>query len=135
MNQLYDINTNLESRAVSFESPTGERGKGGMAASPLGVGRKGSPSRMIAPGEEVQLCDITGNGTIRHIWATTVKFPIVFRAAVIRVWWDGQEHPSIEAPLGDFFGFAHAKVMPYQSAVHSVGSEAGMNLWTPMSFT
>lgn len=135
MTNLYDIDTTLESRAISFENPTGERAQGGMAASPLGVGRKGSPSRMIAPGEEVQLCDIEGMGTIRHIWATTVKFPILFRGPVIRAWWDGQEHPSIEAPLGDFFGFAHARVMPYQSAVHSVGENAGMNLWAPMPFT
>ncbi len=135
MEQPYDINTKLESRAISFESPKGEKGKGGMAASPLGVGRKGSPSRMIAPGEEVQLCDIEGMGTIRHIWVTTVKFPILFRGAVIRVWWDGQEHPSIEAPLGDFFGFAHGRVKAYQSAVHSVGENAALNFWLPMPFT
>ena len=135
MTNLYDIDTSIEARAISFENPTGERAKGGMAASPLGVGRKGSPARLIKSGEEVQLCDIEGMGTIRHIWATTVKFPILFRAAVIRVWWDGQEHPSIEAPLGDFFGFAHGRVEAYQSAAHSLGENAAMNLWLPMPFT
>lgn len=135
MDPLYAINPDLESRAISFENPTGERGRGGMAASPLGVGRKGSPARRLAPGESIVLCDIDGPGTIRHIWATTLNIPILFRGAVIRAWWDGQEHPGIEAPLGDFFGFAHGKVMPYQSAVHSVGEKAGMNLWLPMPFT
>jgi hypothetical protein len=134
-NNLFEIDTSLESRAISFENPTGEKGKGGTAASPLGVGRKGSPARMIAPGEEVQLCDIQGPGTIRHIWATTLNVPLTFRGAVLRAWWDDQAHPSIEAPLGDLFGFAHGKVMAYQSAVHSIGENAALNLWLPMPFT
>ena len=56
---------------------------------------------------------------------TTAREPDVLRSLVIRGWWEGQEHPSIECPVGDFFGFAHGKVMPYQSAVHSVGADAG----------
>ena len=57
------------------------------------------------------------------------------RAMVIRAWWEGQKHPSIECPLGDFFGGSHGKVMPYQSAVHSVSPGGGLNLWLPMPFT
>jgi len=60
--------------------------------------------------------------------------PAILRGAVIRVWWDGQEHPSVECPLGDFFGFAHGKVEAYQSAVHSVGENAALNIWMPMPF-
>ncbi len=100
----------------------------------LGVGRKGSPARSVKPGEEVQLCDIQGPGTIRHIWMTTAQEPVNQRAMIIRVWWDDQQHPSIECPIGDFFGFAHGKIMPYQSAVHSVGSTGGRNIWLPMPF-
>lgn len=131
----YQLNTGLETRSISFENPTGERGAGGQAASPLGVGRKGSPARMLPPGDEVQLCDIEAMGTIRHIWMTTFNVPAILRGAVIRVWWDGQEHPSIECPIGDFFGFAHGKAMAYQSAVHSVGQNAALNIWLPMPFT
>lgn len=130
----YRLDTGLLSRSVSFENPTGEPGSGGKAASKLGVGRKGSPSRQIKPGESVTLGDIEGPGTLRHIWITTVGNPINLRSLVVRVWWDGQQHPSIEAPLGDFMGFAHGKVMPYQSAIHSVGAKAGMNIWLPMPF-
>ena len=36
--------------------------------------------------------------------------------------------------MGDFFGYAHGKIMPYQSAVHSVGSTGGRNIWLPMPF-
>ncbi len=132
--QPYLLETGLTSRSISFENPTGAPGEGGKAASNLGVGRKGSPKRKIKPGETVQLCDIQGPGTIRHIWLTTEQQPEILRSLVIRAWWDAQEHPSIECPVGDLFGFAHGKVMPYQSAVHSVGASAGMNLWLPMPF-
>lgn len=130
----YAVDTTLESRSISFEHPTGARGAGGQAASPLGIGRKGAPAKMLAAGEEVQLCDIEGSGTIRHIWITTFNAPMYLRGAVIRAWWDGQDHPSIECPLGDFAGFAHAKVVAYQSAVHSVGQNAALNFWLPMPF-
>jgi hypothetical protein len=134
VSEPYHLATGLESRSISFENPTGERGAGGKASSNLGPGRKGSPARTLEPGDVVTLADIKGSGTIRHIWITTRQNPDVLRGLVLTAWWDGQEHPSIECPLGDFMGFAHGKVMPYQSAVHSVGEKAGMNLWLPMPF-
>ena len=130
----YRLDTGLLSRSISFENPTGAPGEGGKAASKLGVGRKGSPMRNLGPGKEVQLCDIGGAGTIRHIWMTTRGEPANLRSLVLRAWWDGQEHPSIECPVGDFFGFAHGKVTAYDSAVHAVGEKAGMNTWLPMPF-
>ncbi|HUT12320.1 MAG TPA: glycoside hydrolase family 172 protein [Thermoguttaceae bacterium] len=134
LTQPYLLDTGLVSRSISFENPTGAPGEGGKAASRLGAGRKGSPMRDVKPGETVPLCDVEGPGTIRHIWLTTRGEPDNLRSCVIRAWWEGQEHPSIESPLGDFFGFAHGKVMPYQSAVHSVGERAGMSIWLPMPF-
>jgi len=130
----YDLSTILDSRSISFENPTGARGAGGKAASDLGVGRKGAPSKQIESNETVQLCDIGGNGIIRHIWMTTRSDPKVLRSLVVRAYWEGQSHPSIEAPLSDFMGYAHGAVMAYQSAVHSAGQRAGMNLWLPMPF-
>ncbi len=134
--ELYDLGTGLISRSISFENPTGEPGMGGQAASNLGVGRKGFPWKNIASGETVVLCDIDGPGSIRHIWMTGSfkNNPKAMRSMVIRAYWDGQEHPSIECPLGDFMGFAHGKVNSYQSAVHSVGKKASLNFWLPMPF-
>jgi len=132
--QPYRLDTGLLSRSISFENPTGAPGAGGKAASRLGAGRKGSPMRNVRPGQTVPLCDIGGSGTIRHIWITTRPIPENLRGLVLRAWWDGQTHPSIECPVGDFFGFAHGKVMAYDSAVHSVGEKAGMNIWLPMPF-
>ncbi len=132
--QPYLLDTGLLSRSISFENPTGAPGEGGKAASNLGVGRKGAPSRSIKPGETVSLCNIEGPGTIRHIWMTTRPIPKNLRSLVVRAWWDDQEHPSIECPVADFFGIAHGIVKPYASAVHSAGQSAGMNIWLPMPF-
>ncbi len=145
-NEIFNLDVQVESRSISFENPTGEPGEGGKAASELGVGRKGAPNKRIMPGETVVLCDIEGAGTIRHIWMTgewtnfewlepLKERPELLRSTIIRAWWDGQEHPSIECPLGDFMGFAHAKVTAYQSAVHSIGENGAFNFWLPMPFT
>ncbi|UCG49102.1 MAG: DUF2961 domain-containing protein [Phycisphaerales bacterium] len=134
VSEPYLLDTGLTSRSICFENPTGAPGRGGMEASNLGVGRKGKPAITLKAGQEVQLCDIAGPGTIRHIWMTTSNNPMNLRSLVIRAWWDGQEHPSIESPIGDFMGFAHGKVMPYFSAAHSLGRNAGMNIWLPMPF-
>jgi hypothetical protein len=100
----------------------------------LGVGRKGAAHRILKPGETVELADIEGPGTIRHIWMTVEKKPELLRKVVLRAWWEGQEHPSIECPFGDFFGTCHGKIVPFQSAVHSVSRSGGMNFWLPMPF-
>ena len=135
VNSPYELNTGLVSRSISFENPTGAPGEGGKAKNHLGVGRKGSPSRSVKPDSMFVLCDIEGPGTIRHIWMTTSRAPENLRSIVLRAYWDGQIHPSIECPVGDFMGFAHGKVNAYDSAVHSCGENAGMNIWLPMPFT
>ncbi len=135
-NQIFDLGTGLVSRSASFENPTGEPGEGGQTASNLGVGRKGFPAKNIEAGETVILCDIPGSGTIRHIWMTGgfKDKPTALRSMVVRAYWENQEHPSIECPLGDFMGSSHGRVDAYQSAVHSTGINAALNIWLPMPF-
>jgi endonuclease/exonuclease/phosphatase family metal-dependent hydrolase len=128
------LDVGLRPRSISFENPTGAPGQGGKAASHLGVGRKGSPSREIDPGQTVQLCDIKGPGTIRHIWVGGSGTPLDNRGIVIRAWWDNQQHPSIECPLGDLMGFAHGKNIPYYSIAHSTDPGGARNIWLPMPF-
>ncbi len=134
LSEPYLLDTGLLSRSICFENPTGAPGEGGQAASKLGVGRKGAPAITLLAGKTVTLCDVQGPGTIRHIWMTTSNNPTNLRSLVLRAWWDGQAHPSIECPIGDFMGFAHGRVVGYFSAVHSLGRNAGMNLWLPMPF-
>lgn len=56
-------------------------------------------------GETATLAEIEGAGVITHIWVTiSSKDPLARRNLVLRAYWDGQEHPSIESPIGDFFG-------------------------------
>ncbi len=131
----YIVNTPIESRSISFENPTGAKGKGGMAASKIGVGRKGSALRSINPGQTITLCDIKGPGVIRHMWATLPAQPENLLGFVIRGYWDGQETPSVEVPIGNFFGCANGYVRAYQSAVHSTTDTAGMSIYLPMPFT
>jgi hypothetical protein len=134
--KLYDLNTCLESRSISFENPTGAPGQGGRVASSLGVGRKGAAYKFIKSGETVVLCDIKGPGNIRHIWMTGLfkDNRMLLRSTVIRAYWENQPHPSIECPAGDFFGCAQATIKAYESAVHSVSIHAGFNIWLPMPF-
>ena len=112
-------------------SPTTLSGKaGGKAGSNLGVGRKGFPAKEIASGETVVLCNIEGSGTINHIWMTGgfKDDTEALRSMVVRGYWENQEYPSIECPLGDFMGSAHAKINSYQSSVHSIGINAALNI-------
>lgn len=134
--ELFRLNTAVQSRSISFENPTGAPGEGGKTSNHLGVGRKGFPAKEIKAGETVSLCDIAGPGTIRHIWMTGgwKDNPQLLRSTVIRAYWEGQKYPGIECPVGDFMGLAHGRVTCYQSAVHSVGENAALNIWLPMPF-
>ena len=136
LSEPFILNTGLRSRSISFENPSGEKGAGGTAARPeTGVGRKGRPSVVIASGETVGLADIEGPGTIRHIWMATRPTPEKLRGITIRAYWEDQEHPSIESPLGDLMGFSHGMHTRFASAVHSVSDNAGLNIYLPMPFT
>ncbi len=128
----YLVNVPNESRSITFENPTGAKGKGGTAASQIGVGRKGAALKSIRPGETVTLCDVKGPGVIRRIWVTLEGKKENLLGFVIRGYWEGQTTPSIESPLGNFFGCAHGIAKAYQSAVHAMTDTAGMTMVLPM---
>jgi len=96
----------------------------------------------IAPGETITLFDEAGPGCIRHLWVTLKSRPTKLfnipdqhlRWIVIRMFWDGEEQPSVEAPLGDFFGLGHAEYYSYESAVMSAAVRRGLNCYLPMPF-
>ena len=100
---------NGQSRSINWENRNGEKGKGGMASSDLGPSRKGSPCiPKIEAGETVTLGEIQGEGIIQHIWITVTdrtseRNRYVLRDLVLRMYWDDEEDPSVECPLGDFF--------------------------------
>ncbi len=64
-------------------------------------------SLTIGPGQTAVLAEIKGPAAIHHIWVTAAAEAFYGRKLVLRAYWDGEESPSIEAPLGDFFGVGH----------------------------
>jgi hypothetical protein len=129
-----------QSRSISAENLTGEKGKGGMAtegtgavsARELGQGWKINPCITIQGKEIVTLADIDGPGAIKHIWITV--FPAAWRFLVLRVYWDGETSPSIEVPLGDFFCNGWCVRCNINSLPVSVNSAGGMNCYWEMPF-
>ena len=62
----------------------------------------------IKPGETRDMAAIEGPGCVKHIWVTIGSGEHAFpRKVVLRAWWDGEDAPSIECPIGDFFGLGH----------------------------
>jgi hypothetical protein len=101
--------SNAATRSISAENVTGAKGKGGMATNgsgaiagrELGQGWKINPCLSLPGKSTTILADIDGPGAIQHIWITV--FPTRWRSLVLRMYWDGEETPSVETPLGDFF--------------------------------
>ena len=128
-------------RSVSPENFTGEKGKGGMAtegtganaARELGQGWKVSPSVHIEPGETFVLADVEGEGAIKHIWCT--ENTKRNRLLIIRIYWDGSDKPSVEAPLGDFFASADCLTYsPLSSLAVCVNPRRALNCYWDMPF-
>jgi len=125
------IDLSLDSRAITFENPTGARGAGGTARG----GRKGSPNRIIQPGESVQLADIEGPGTVRHLWMTFPPAPPeVMRALWMDVRYDGLASPSISVPCLDFFGLPLGRPVACASLLATAQEGRGFNACFPMPF-
>lgn len=128
-----------KSRCINQENPKGEKGKGGMAAGSLGAGRKGSPCmQKIIPGETRVLAEMEGPGVIQHIWMTvtdrTEKDYYVLRDLVLRIYWDDEEEPSVESPLGDFFCCGFARECLVNSLPIVVNPSRGFNSYFQMPF-
>lgn len=133
--------SHFESRSISAENFTGEKGKGGMAtegtgkdcARDLGIGWKISPSVKIASGETFELANIDGEGIIKHIWITDTCPQN--RRMIIRMYWDGSDTPSVECPLGDFFAAAeHQNYSQLTSLPVCVNPKRAFNCYWDMPF-
>ena len=92
-------------------------------------------ARTIAPGETLTLLDESGPGLITHLWVTIASDdPHHLKALVLRMFWDGEATPSVETPIGDFFGLGLGDYFLYQSVPLSVGSDKALNSFFPMPF-
>jgi hypothetical protein len=137
--------SNMRTRSISAENPTGEKGKGGMAvpnpaepkpaasaraADDLGQGWKVRPFLRVNAGETVTLMDVDGPGTLQHIWMVEG----LKRAHILRFYWDNEETPSIEVPAPDFFAVGHEMFARVNSATVVVNPKNALNCYWPMPF-
>lgn len=128
-----------QTRSISPENFTGEKGKGGMAtegtgkqaARDLGQGWKVSPSVKIKPKEVFVLGEITGSGAIQHIWMTPTGH---WRYLILRMYWDGETTPSVEVPVGDFFACGWNQYAQVSSLAVTVNPGSAFNSYWEMPF-
>jgi hypothetical protein len=139
--------SDAKTRSISPENYTGEKGKGGMAdpkdkdnvnvanaswaARDLGQGWKVNPFVRIKPGETFTMAEIEGPGAIQHIWMTPTGN---WRFSILRIYWDGETEPSVECPVGDFFGMGWNQYSPLVSLPVCVNPGSAFNCYWTMPF-
>ena len=129
-----------DTRSISPENFTGDRGGGGRAtegtgapyAEELGPGWKISPSVNVEPGDEFVMADISGSGAIQHIWLTPTGD---WRSQVLRMYWDDDPQAAFECPLGDFFALGWGKYAPVNSLAVCVNPGSAFNCYWEMPFS
>ena len=138
MSNLYRL-SDAKSRSISPENFSGEKGKGGMATEgtgsnasrDLGQGWKVSPSVKIKSKTTFTVAEITGPGSIQHIWMTPTGN---WRYSILRFYWDDEAEPSVEVPVCDFFGMGWGKYSHLNSLAVSVNPGSAFNCYWPMPF-
>ena len=138
LGNLYRL-SNAKTFSISPENLTGEKGKGGMAATgsasdaarELGRGWKVNPFVVIEAGKIFTLAEIQGSGAIQHIWMTPTGN---WRYSILRIYWDDETEPSVEAPVGDFFAMGWGKYAPITSLPVCVNPGSAFNSYWPMPF-
>ena len=128
-----------KTRSISAENFLGEKGKGGMAttgageqsARDLGKGWKVSPCVRIKAGATFTVAEISGAGAIQHIWMTPAGN---WRYAILRIFWDGETNPSVESPVGDFFGCGWGSYSQLTSLPVCVNPGSAFNCYWEMPF-
>jgi len=89
----------------------------------------------IEPGNTIKLLDTAGPGIITHIWITIAspeKYHL--KKLVLRMYWDDEASPSVEAPIGDFFGLGLGDYFLFESTPLAVASDKALNSFFPMPF-
>jgi hypothetical protein len=138
LNNLYRV-SDAKTRSISPENLTGEKGKGGMAkignaseaARDLGQGWKVNPFVIIEPKTTFTLGEIDGSGAIQHIWMTPTGN---WRFSILRIYWDNEAEPSVEAPVGDFFAMGWGRYSQLTSLAVCVNPGSAFNSYWLMPF-
>lgn len=131
--------SDAKTRSISPENFNGEKGKGGMATTgtgenasrDLGQGWKVSPSVRIKSKTTYTVAEIDGPGSVQHIWMTPTGN---WRYSILRFYWDDETTPSVEVPVGDFFGMGWGKYAHLNSLAVTVNPGSAFNCYWPMPF-
>ena len=90
--------------------------------------------RQIQPGQTLVLADIPGAGCVNHIWFTIWHEEKLWpRKMVLRIYWDGEESPSVECPVGDFFGTGY-RIAAYRSRYTQVTDDGTLHAFWVMPY-
>ncbi len=130
-----------ETRSISPENLTGEKGGGGQstngpargAARELGQGWKLSPYVRISAHKTFTMADITGPGAIQQMWLTPSPLEKT-RWMILRIYWDDETSPSVECPLGDFFACGWGRYCAIHSLPVCVNPGSAFNCYWQMPF-
>ena len=147
--------SNAVTRSITAENVYGEKGKGGMAdltveaqaevakigqvwdgpnpcARDLSQTWKIRPCITLRKDSTSTLMDVDGPGIIQHIWITIdSKY---YRDLILRMYWDGETTPSVEAPVGDFFCNGWKTRTNILALPINVNPSGGFNCYFPMPF-
>ncbi len=84
----------------------------------------------VPDGERRTLFEVEGAGIINHIWITIAPPPPALNRhdIILRMYWDGEEHPSVESPIGPFFGQGWDESYPFSSLPLAAGPRGGRGL-------
>lgn len=84
----------------------------------------------IKPGDTRIIAEIEGSGIINHIWTTIAPGPgeLCRNDIILRMYWDEEKYPSVESPIGPFFGQGWNEQYNYASIVLSAGPGNGTGL-------
>jgi hypothetical protein len=90
----------------------------------------------VDPGQSATILDVTGAGVVTHVWFT-ISSPdrMHLKNLTLRAWWDGESSPSVEVPIGDFFGLGLGEYFTYQSALLTVANIKALNSYFQMPFS
>ncbi len=89
----------------------------------------------VEPGQSATVLEVSGAGVITHIWFTiATPDPHHLKNLVLRAWWDGEASPSVETPIGDFFGLGLGEYFTFQSELIAVASVKALNAYFKMPF-
>ena len=138
MNNIFRL-SDAKTRSISPENFNGAKGGGGKAPTgmgegasrDLGQGWKVSPCITIKAHTTFTIAEIDGSGSIQHIWMTPTGN---WRYSILRFYWDDETTPSVEAPVGDFFGMGWGKYSHLNSLPVCVNPGSAFNCYWPMPF-